>query len=294
MFAYLPLLVVLFLKHSESVDRTECNSRFGVRSYVPQELQKEKAAYLYTFPGSGNTWARLLLDYATGYYTGSIYKDKLLMDILPGERWCGAEVSLIKAHPNHNPAKLLHAKVRGCHRLQRAIFLIRDPYDSIWSEYQLIVSGQHIGGIRVDAFNWKDWIDKAIHMSNKVNDMWGTQYKYLEQTLPKEDIMLTQYEHLKDPNKRFDSVEQIVRFLNYSTPDLRERVECSFLLADSTGAHRPVPSSAMMTKDKAYESREIVCGIWAIFGEFVFKYGYRPWHNMNCTGFVSQEKHLPV
>ena len=30
---------------------------------------------LASFPGSGNTWVRLLLEDASGFYTGSVYAD---------------------------------------------------------------------------------------------------------------------------------------------------------------------------------------------------------------------------
>ena len=33
---------------------------------------------LASFPGSGNTWARLLIEDGTGVYTGSVYIDKSL------------------------------------------------------------------------------------------------------------------------------------------------------------------------------------------------------------------------
>lgn len=33
---------------------------------------------LLSFPGSGNTWTRFLIEQATGYLTGSVYKDKRL------------------------------------------------------------------------------------------------------------------------------------------------------------------------------------------------------------------------
>lgn len=42
-------------------------------------------AVLASFPGSGNTWSRMLLEYASGYYTGSIYNDITLMPVLPAE-----------------------------------------------------------------------------------------------------------------------------------------------------------------------------------------------------------------
>jgi len=42
-------------------------------------------AVLASFPGSGNTWSRMLLEYASGVYTGSIYNDITLMPVLPAE-----------------------------------------------------------------------------------------------------------------------------------------------------------------------------------------------------------------
>ena len=71
------------------------NRRF--QSY--QESLHQQHIMLYTFPGSGNTWMRLLLEYATGIYTGSIYNDSTLVDILPGEKACNNRVSVIKIHP---------------------------------------------------------------------------------------------------------------------------------------------------------------------------------------------------
>ncbi len=45
----------------------------------------KKPALLYSFPGSGNTWLRLLIEYGTGIYSGSVYTDEELKSILPGK-----------------------------------------------------------------------------------------------------------------------------------------------------------------------------------------------------------------
>jgi hypothetical protein len=56
---------------------------------------------LLSFPGSGNTWLRLLVEYATGYFTGSVdVNDKELMSRMPGESVCDPRVALIKGHPS--------------------------------------------------------------------------------------------------------------------------------------------------------------------------------------------------
>jgi hypothetical protein len=36
--------------------------------------------FLTSFPGSGNTWTRLLIEDVTGFYSGSVYFDQSLFD----------------------------------------------------------------------------------------------------------------------------------------------------------------------------------------------------------------------
>jgi hypothetical protein len=56
---------------------------------------------LLSFPGSGNTWVRLLIEAATGYFSGSIdLSDTELKKSFPGEDVCGLTVSCVKGHPS--------------------------------------------------------------------------------------------------------------------------------------------------------------------------------------------------
>ena len=48
----------------------------GYRAAIPQ---RDSVIALASFPGSGNTWLRYLLQQATGIITGSIYKDHALL-----------------------------------------------------------------------------------------------------------------------------------------------------------------------------------------------------------------------
>ena len=41
---------------------------------------KPSTVMLTSFPGSGNTWTRLLIEDVTGYFTGSVYWDQSLYD----------------------------------------------------------------------------------------------------------------------------------------------------------------------------------------------------------------------
>ena len=51
--------------------------KFGKRSFL-KDAQKRLPPMLYTFPGSGNTWCRLLIEYGTGIYSGN--KQNVLTD----------------------------------------------------------------------------------------------------------------------------------------------------------------------------------------------------------------------
>jgi hypothetical protein len=117
-------------------------SRISGHSFVP--------ALLYSFPGSGNTWARLLIDWSTGIYTGSFFYDKSLLSVLPGEARCDRSVSAIKGHPhmqtyqNITTGPSLKTGKCGQSTIQafdKVVFLLRNPFDAIWSEFQRRRSG---------------------------------------------------------------------------------------------------------------------------------------------------------
>ena len=46
---------------------------------------------LYTFPGSGNTWCRLLVEYGTGIFSGEIRSDNYIVCISVYLHVCSAE-----------------------------------------------------------------------------------------------------------------------------------------------------------------------------------------------------------
>jgi len=91
---------------------------------------------LASFPGSGNTWLRYLLQQSTGILTGSIYKDYgLLKTGFPAENVCNSSVLLVKTHEWGSKAWAPFSK---------AILLVRDPEKAIIAEFNR-QSGGHIG-----------------------------------------------------------------------------------------------------------------------------------------------------
>ena len=55
----------------KNLTRPYCMTKYGTRSFINPKPQTTPPS-LWTFPGSGNTWTRLLIEYATGTPTFSL------------------------------------------------------------------------------------------------------------------------------------------------------------------------------------------------------------------------------
>ena len=91
---------------------------------------------LASFPGSGNTWLRYLIQQASGYLTGSVYKDyALLKNGFPAESVANGSVLVVKTHEFGPEARS---------KFDRVILLVRDPFASLKAEFNRR-SGGHTG-----------------------------------------------------------------------------------------------------------------------------------------------------
>ena len=65
-------------------ERSQCATRYPPLKFIPK-TEKKADVMLLSFPGSGNTWLRLLVEHATGYFSGSVdVNDAELMRAMPG------------------------------------------------------------------------------------------------------------------------------------------------------------------------------------------------------------------
>ncbi len=90
---------------------------------------------LVSFHGSGNTWVRYLLEQATGIYSGAVYCDQSLKNTFPGEAIVSGNVIAVKTHQSDSiklPVAVQAAT--GKETYDKAIVLVRDPYDALVSE----------------------------------------------------------------------------------------------------------------------------------------------------------------
>ena len=104
---------------------------------------------LASFPGSGNTWTRTLLEESTGIYTGSIYSDTSLVNAgFDGECIMSKNVIAIKTHATFNPGM----KERVAVKFDGVIYIIRNLYDALVSEYSRRITKSHISALPASAF----------------------------------------------------------------------------------------------------------------------------------------------
>ena len=96
---------------------------------------------LISFPGSGNSWVRQLLETSTGVFTGSVYCDKSYVQAgMVGEGVRSEFVVAVKCHSCHK---------RAFERFSKLIYVIRSPFDAILSEFTR--KAVHIGGTYTNA-----------------------------------------------------------------------------------------------------------------------------------------------
>ncbi|KAI9581850.1 hypothetical protein GQX74_010167 [Glossina fuscipes] len=147
------------LKYMQSelpVDTT--TSEYNTPYQVEPRIQMGLTA-LASFPGSGNTWLRYLLQQSTGILTGSIYKDYgLLKTGFPAENVCNNSVLLVKTHEWGPKAWALFSK---------ALLLVRDPEKAILAEFNR-QSGGHVGFASPD------------HLVNKLEPVLRNILEFLE------------------------------------------------------------------------------------------------------------------
>ncbi|CAK1541396.1 unnamed protein product [Leptosia nina] len=185
---------------------------------------------LVSYPGSGNTWLRYLLQQATGIMTGSIYMDYgLRVHGFPAENVTNGSVLVVKTHegpPSDN-------------KFQAAILLIRNPRDAILFEYLLIkadfnrIHKGHIGTAPKSAFkrrtrehksDWATYVSVELGTWENTHKLWLTKFSGA--------IYIVHYEVLVRDTKRV--LYGILNFLNYTVTE--DDMNCA--LTNKEGIYR--------------------------------------------------------
>ena len=186
-------------------DHTPCSANLGRKHHF-------QTVILLSYPGCGNTWTRHLIEQATGYLTGSAYKDSKLRKTLRGELEDPHDQTtiVVKAHQaqrlaNHLPANIT---VAGC------VLIMRDPKNAILSNFALKVSHSHTEPVTDKDLRSKNWTD----YSRRYGGFRGWAGTYREEVLHnycQGKITIIWYEAIKSSTQTLiDNLSRTVDFLN--------------------------------------------------------------------------------
>ncbi|GBG33663.1 WSC domain-containing protein 1 [Hondaea fermentalgiana] len=126
--------------------------------------------FLASFPGSGNTWLRMILRAGTRHYTGSLYADKRLSSFqgFAGELLAASDprTSIVKSHyPMWNVgAPAQHSDFAG------SIFIARSPFDAILAELHRIYSGESHKGVSAQSKIASDGMLRALGLAERYTE----------------------------------------------------------------------------------------------------------------------------
>ncbi|XP_070573647.1 sialate:O-sulfotransferase 1-like [Ptychodera flava] len=186
---------------------------------------------LASFPGSGNTWLRYLLERYIGIYTGSFYTDGDLANAgFRGESryWKRRDMLVVKVHETGDDA---------ISEFDGAVLLLRNPFDAIVSERHRQSGGGHIKIAGKEAFQGTGW-ESMVQDYASYWEVLAT--KWLESGLP---VLVVHYEKVKTDT--LGELSRIADFLNVSVAD--RRPEC--ILPDSGNQFRRDAKAARFPSD---------------------------------------------
>jgi len=249
-----------------------------------------------------------------GYFTGSVYNDRSLRTVLRGEMTCSPANVMIKvqrqhlsdcgichelysscsttvavqAHPHTHPFAAINKspispKCRNVTAFDKAVFLVRNPYDACWSEFQRRATRSHTGKLTQTTFRWERWEAAANGLAYDFQMMWDVSYIPYMMKYP-QGYLLVRYEDLRDKDKQLDVLATILQFIG--RPQSVERMRCALMLANhpSVNRQRRQQQGTVVTKDDAYQP-ELVCKMWDTFSVAALAMGYSVRNATDCSKF---------
>ncbi|CAH1772384.1 unnamed protein product [Owenia fusiformis] len=160
---------------------------------------------LASYPGSGNTWTRYILQQATGIYTGSVYSndDELRLNGFPGEGVTNGSVLVIKTHR----ALLSHRKY------DRIVMIIRSPFQAYLTDFNRRRGHGHTAIVELTE-GWSGYVRRQL-------DTWRAFYVNW-MSYARVPFHMIFYEKLRE-NVRSE-LTSLLDFLEF--PIHEDRIEC--------------------------------------------------------------------
>jgi hypothetical protein len=151
------------LRYHQKMSRRARRSLDHVIYAYKLRVRKQQRTALASYPRSGNTWLRYLLEQATGQRCGTIYEAERVM---PG--------------PDEGLAVKTH--MLDSYRYSRAIHLVRNPFDVLDSYYSWKGDCAGAADMSWDLFVEKrsrDWVRHSRHWLNASCDVFRVRYEDL-------------------------------------------------------------------------------------------------------------------
>ncbi|XP_059145586.1 WSCD family member GA21586-like [Physella acuta] len=176
---------------------------------------------LVSFPGSGNTWLRFLIQEATGVYTGSEYHDtELRMRGFLAEGVANSSTIVVKTHGSD---------VITRDRYEKAVLLIRHPKGAIKAEFNRIYGGGHKSTATPDFFEkyWPEFYSDHQRAWVRFHEDWQTYRRPLLVVLYRDLVQQTSVQ-----------LREVLTFLKADVDE--ERLNCAVACGNVT--RRPTSS----------------------------------------------------
>nr|XP_054771256.1 WSC domain-containing protein 1-like [Lytechinus pictus] len=174
---------------------------------------------LASFPGSGNTWVRHLIEASTGYATGSVYNSRIL-----------ASQGFIGEKEDFRIGTTLtvktHYRLKGT--MVGAVLIVRNPYRALLSEYNRKKGGK-TGHATLDDFQTEDWhrfVEKSCRKWIGLSEYFITRCGTKGETC--KSMTVVYYEQLK--LHIADEMRRILAYLD--VPVDEERLACTVANAE--------------------------------------------------------------
>lgn len=262
-----------------------------------EDMYSRNITLLLSYPGSGNTWVRLLVESVTGVLTGSVYtNDQSLQNVFEGEDRCGVRLSAVKGHPfsfdpcgeylclTNGPRDMKQKCKNGMIKnFKKFIFVARDPIKTFVAEFQRFLTNSHNGtGVQhITRYVVARFKGTSSTLAQEMNYGWENKiYPMMQQHSPNNFLVL-KYENLLDKSKRMDELRRVPSFLGF--PVSEERLQCAFSLSEKDSIHRKSQvtyKSLIKADDIGYQ-----CSIWNKIKNLSGNFSYpNPWPETNCTG----------
>jgi hypothetical protein len=262
-------------------------SAFAKLDYIPaDDMHSRTTPLILSFPGSGDSFLRVLIERVTGYYTGSVATSDIQdTKLFPGDASCGVRMSAINSYPDlllykwDGKLHCWHKAIgKKCNRglipfFSRFLILSRDPYEFIYESYK-----SHVVTYRKNV-SYNSFVEFADEESQKTSKRWNEIVKPTINLHDADNVMVVRYEELVygTSEERLTLLKEIMFYIKY--PFNKKRAECAFALAESP----LIPKNQIdFPIQNAYRTRSFVCKIWQNVKNISLYFNYVPWNNQDC------------